>query len=110
MWTHRVDVQRGGASLHRVDGGEAAVRRRLQRVVGGVDCGSAGWILQGEVGMDKAVRLRKHQEQRWRDITNIPRELIFILIKRVGAAVQAERNKEINKYLETVFNAQLGLI
>lgn len=51
-------MQRHGAAVHGINCGQAAGQRRHQRVVGGVDRRLALWVLEGEVGVGEAVRLR----------------------------------------------------
>lgn len=62
--THRVDVQGHGAAVNGINCGQAAGQRRHQRVVGGVDRRLAFWVLEGEVGISKAIRLREINEKK----------------------------------------------
>lgn len=61
--THRVDVESHWAVLHGIHSGLTASQRSLQRVVGGIDCRFARWVLKSEVGIGKAIRLRKHEKK-----------------------------------------------
>lgn len=62
--THRVDVESHWAALYGIHSGLTAGQRSLQRVVGGVDCCFACWVLKGEVGVGKAIRLRRHEKKK----------------------------------------------
>lgn len=61
-YTHIVDVEGHWAILHGEYGGLTASQRTFQCVVGGIDCCFAFRVLEGEAGISKSVRLRKHQK------------------------------------------------
>lgn len=61
-YTHRVDVEGHSATMHGKYGRLTASQRSFQRVVGGIDCCFAFWVLEREVGMKHSVRLGKHKK------------------------------------------------
>ena len=61
-YTHRIEVEGHRATLHGIYDGPTPSQRSFQCVVGGIDHCFAFWVLECEVGMNKPVRLRKHQK------------------------------------------------
>lgn len=86
--THRVDVESHRAALHGIHSGLTAGQRSLQRVVGGIDCCFACWVLKSEVGVGKAIRLRKREKkikwQRWVERKKKAESFLYSLIFRIG--------------------------